>query len=243
MSLKWLAARLRIGAIDSSNAMIKIVQCWDDGITDDIRLCGILRAAGARATFNLNSGLHSAARVASGRYKDIKDVHRLAKGELVDVYDGFTIANHSVSHPRPTRIPLDQWKTEVSDGRKQLQDIFGQEILGFAYPFGDSNPEVKEVVREAGHLYARTCANATPCFPPADPMLFAVDCHFAAPDFWDRYAKAKAANSSVFYFWGHSYEMVTAADWQDFSEKIARLNADSDAVWADLPDLFMSSQK
>ncbi|MDD5349307.1 MAG: polysaccharide deacetylase family protein [Chthoniobacteraceae bacterium] len=222
--------------------MIKIVQCWDDGVEDDIHLCEILRAKGARATFNLNSGLHGAQRGNSWRYRDCKDVYRLAKGELVANYDGFTIANHSVSHPRPTQIPIAQWKSEVEDGRKQLQDIFGQEILGFAYPFGDTNPEVMDAVREAGHVYARGVANATPCFPPADPMHFLADCHFASPDFWDRYKRAKSAGSPVFYFWGHSYEMVTEEDWNAFSGKLDRINADPDAVWANLPDLFCGSQ-
>ena len=218
--------------------MIKIVQCWDDGVEDDIRLCELLRKAGARASFNINPGLHGAQRSEPWRYNEIKAVSRLAKGELTQVYQGFTIANHSVSHQFPARIPIEKWRTEVFDGRKQLQDIFQQEILGFAYPFGETNPEVAGVVREAGHVYARTVENATPCFPPADPMFFAADCHHAAPDFWERYQKAKSVGSPVFYFWGHSYEFVTEEDWAVYTNKITRINADPDAVWADLPDLF-----
>ena len=218
--------------------MIKIVQCWDDGVSDDIRLCEILRNAGARASFNLNPGLHNTQRSSPWRYKETKEVFRLAKGELKAVYDGFTIANHSVSHPGPTRIPIDQWRTEVEDGRKQLQDLFGQQILGFAYPFGDANPAVMNVVKEAGHVYARGVQGATPCFPPANPMLFLPDCHHAAPDFWELYEHAKSINSPVFYFWGHSYEFCNENDWQLFINKLNRFNADPDAVWTDLPDLF-----
>ena len=65
--------------------MIKIVQCWDDGVEDDIRLCEELRKAGARATFNLNPGLHKAFRSGSHRYRDCKDVRKLATGELTSV--------------------------------------------------------------------------------------------------------------------------------------------------------------
>jgi peptidoglycan/xylan/chitin deacetylase (PgdA/CDA1 family) len=222
--------------------VIKIVQCWDDGVTSDIRLCEILRRAGARASFNLNPGLHENIRSGFWRYQDTNEVRRLSKAELPSVYEGFTIANHSVTHPWPTRIPPQEWRKEVNDGRKQLQDLFGQEILGFAYPFGDVNPIVAEIVREAGHVYARTCANATPCFPPGDPMLFAADCHHAEPDFWKRYELAKAAGSPAFYFWGHSYEFLTDADWQSFEHKLARFNADPDAVWAELPELFSQTQ-
>ena len=35
---------------------IKVAQCWDDGVYTDIRLIGILREYGAKATFNLNPG-------------------------------------------------------------------------------------------------------------------------------------------------------------------------------------------
>lgn len=217
---------------------IRIVQCWDDGVVDDIRLCEILRNHGARASFNLNPGLHGKARSAPWKYKEQKDVARLARCELAEVYEGFTIANHSATHPWPTKIPLEEWRREVFEARKELQDIFGQPILGFAYPFGDSNPAVAEVVREAGHAYARVCGNATPCFPPADAMAFEPDRHHAAEDFWDRYAFAKECGSPVFYFWGHSYEFVSDDDWAAFDAKVGRLSADPDAVWADLPSLF-----
>jgi peptidoglycan/xylan/chitin deacetylase (PgdA/CDA1 family) len=219
--------------------MIKIVQCWDDGVEDDIRLCELLREKQAKASFNLNPGLHGPHRGFRHRYKDCKDVLLLAKPELRAVYDGFTIANHSVSHPWATRIPLADWQREVEDGRKQLQDIFSQPVWGFAYPYGDTNGATTGVVRDAGHIYARSCGNATPCYPPANPMQFAPDCHHAAPDFWERYARAKAVNAGVFYFWGHSYEFVTEQDWQFFASKLDRFNADPEAVWVNLPELFL----
>jgi peptidoglycan/xylan/chitin deacetylase (PgdA/CDA1 family) len=218
--------------------MIRIVQCWDDGVEDDIRLCELLREKGARASFNINAGMHGRERGHRWVYQESKEVLRLARQELPSVYEGFTIANHSLTHPWADRISTEEWRAEVNEGRKELQDLFGQPILGFAYPFGVTGPEISAVVREAGHVYARDCRAATPCFPPEDPMLFAADCHHAEHDFWERYARAKAANASVFYFWGHSYEFVTEEEWRIFADKLDRFNADPDAVWADLPDLF-----
>lgn len=221
--------------------MIKIVQCWDDGVEDDIRLCEMFRERGVRASFNLNPGLHQKNRSSAWRFNSCKDVRRLAKDELCATYSGFVIANHSATHPWPTKIPLNEWRREVVDARKELQDIFGQPVTGFAYPYGDWSPAVADVVREAGHIYSRSCGNATPCFPPADPMAFSPDRHFAAADFWDRYELAKASGSPVFYFWGHSYELVSEDDWSAFDRNLARFNADPDAVWADLPELFEKS--
>lgn len=218
--------------------MMKVVQCWDDGVNDDIPLIDILRKHKAKASFNLNPTTHKETREGGFNERWKKTIQRLARGELASVYAGFTIANHSMTHPWPTRIPLEQWRGEVVDARKILQDWFQQPILGFAYPFGDYDDATAAVVREAGHVYARTTKNVTPCYRPEDAMKFHADRHFHAEDFWERYEQAKASGCGVFYFWGHSYEMCTPEQWAAFDAKIARISADPDAEWAELPELF-----
>ena len=42
--------------------MMTIVQCWDDGVSNDVRLAEIFRLHKAKATFNLNAGRHEAQR-------------------------------------------------------------------------------------------------------------------------------------------------------------------------------------
>jgi hypothetical protein len=216
---------------------MKVVQSWDDGIVDDIRLTELLRRLGAKATFNLNPGLHQAQCSFSFQYGD-KEVLRLGRTELVDVYAGFEIANHSLTHPYlPNLSPADLTR-EVQDSRYLLQDWFQQPVQGFCYPFGGFNPAVKDAIRLAGHIYARTVAALESVFPPADPLEFGVNCHFTDPAFWIRYECAKASNS-VFFFWGHSYELVNQAMWADLENKIAGISADSAAEWVNLETLFV----
>ncbi len=219
--------------------MIKIVQCWDDGVEEDVRLCELLREYKARASFNLNPGLHEAVPRASWRYRGSKDVRRLAKGRLRATYEGFTVANHSATHPRATTIPLENWRREVVDARKELQDIFEQPVYGFVFPFNSYSPETAAVVRDAGHLYFRSTQGVS---PSRFPLAFPADCHHADPDFWVHYEHAKSTGAPTFYFWGHSYEFLTEADWQAYTDKLARFNADPDVIWADLPDLFLQIQ-
>lgn len=218
--------------------MLRVVQCWDDGVTDDIGLTEILRRHGAKASFNLNPETHRAERHGGMHPRLNKLVERLARDELRGVYEGFTIANHAMTHPWATRIPLEQWRAEVADARAWLQDWFGQPVDGFAYPFGDCDAATAQVVREAGHVYGRGTKSATPCWPAEDVMRLAPDCHFLAPDFWERYERAKASPARVFYFWGHSFELVTEADWRNFDARMARIAADADAEWAELPAVF-----
>jgi peptidoglycan/xylan/chitin deacetylase (PgdA/CDA1 family) len=223
-----------------SSPKLRVVQCWDDGNLDDLQLCDILRRHGAKASFNLMASNHQAERIPAWKFQGWYQVYRLTWQELRSVYEGFTIANHSLTHPHATQISLDNWRYEVEENRKRLQDHFGQPIDGFAYPYGEHDAATMEVVREAGHVYARTCENATPCFPVSDVMAQPTDCHFLAADFWDRYERAKTTGN-VFYFWGHSYEITNKKMWADFEAQIARITADPDVQWADLPSLFTRS--
>jgi len=223
-------------------SIIRVVQCWDDGVEDDIRLCGLLREFGAKASFNLNPGLHGATRGEPWFYKDVKPVRRLARGELAEIYQGFTIANHTVSHPWALKISLEDWRREVVDGRAMLQDWFGQPVFGFAYPFGQRSDATDHVVCEAGHLYARGTARIRieepPGFPPVDPFRFVPDCHFRDPGLLQKFAAAKENKAPVFYFWGHSYEMIREKDWEQTTNILQAIASDPDAIWENLPNLF-----
>ncbi|MBC2607070.1 polysaccharide deacetylase family protein [Pelagicoccus albus] len=220
-----------------------ILQCWDDGVTDDTRLTELLKSKGAKASFNLNLGLNLKERSYSFCYKEKKDVYRLARSELLQTYEGFTIANHCYEHPWALKISHEEWEQQVIDGRKALQDLFQQPILGFAYPYGQSDKRTAEVVAKAGHTYARSCENATPCTPTPNAFSQATDCHFHAPDFWERYQKAKETGSRVFYFWGHSYEFLSEEHWSSFSKTLDRINNDPETVWGDLPESLALANK
>jgi peptidoglycan/xylan/chitin deacetylase (PgdA/CDA1 family) len=211
-------------------------------VEDDIRLMEILRRHGARASFNLNPGRHGDTRSCAWKYRDVKEVWRPAKSDLVAIYEGFPVANHTFTHPRLTEIPLSQAAEDIRKGREALEQMFGYAVTGFVYPFGDHNADIREAVREAGHLYGRTAGPQPQSFPPEDPMAFGPTCHFLSPDFWTAYDRVKAADG-VFYFWGHSYEMMDESDWTAFEQKISRISRDPMATWIDLPALFAHSTR
>lgn len=214
---------------------MKLVQCWDDGVTTDVRLVALLRRHGARATFNLNAGLHAPERQFGWEHRGTA-VWRLGREELRAVYDGFPIANHALTHPHLDTLPPDALHREVVEGRARLQAWFEQPVRGFVYPFGAFNDAVATVVRKAGHVYARTTHTAAAGVDTADPMAVAPSCHVLDPDFWPRFERARAGG--VFWFWGHSYDFINDAMWADFDAKLARLNAEPGARWCDPTDLF-----
>ena len=216
---------------------MRVVQCWDDGVTADVRLVEVLRRHGARATFNLNAGLHERRRRPDWVYRDTQ-VSRLGWDEMRTLYEGFTIANHSLTHPFLEQIPIADARRDIVEGRQRLQDFFQQPVAGFAYPFGTYNDAVRAAVREAGHVYARTIEEVGQPFPPADAMAFHPCCHFLAPDFWERYERARTGG--VFYFWGHSFEMINDAMWTAFEQTVERISQDPATQWDDVAQLFAS---
>ena len=73
------------------------------------------------------------------------------------------------------------------------------------------------------------------------PTPLKVSLHVKDPKFWEEFQRVKQAGG-VFYFWGHSYEIKTEADWQDFEDKVAKLSADPAVKWVTNLELFESPQ-
>ncbi len=68
---------------------------------------------------------------------------------------GHDIGSHTCTHPYLTRIPLPRAREEIAASKKKLEDLFGRPIRHFCYPYGDYDPSIADLVREAG--YATAC--------------------------------------------------------------------------------------
>ena len=69
---------------------------------------------------------------------------------------GNWIGAHTCTHPRLSRISRERAREEIIYGKKKLEDRFGLAIEHFAYPFGDYDAAVVDLVREAGFKTAGT---------------------------------------------------------------------------------------
>jgi peptidoglycan/xylan/chitin deacetylase (PgdA/CDA1 family) len=216
---------------------LKVIQTWDDGIVSDIRLIEILCRYQAKATFCLNPGLYLENR-SFGWTHGNREVWRLSIHELVNVYNGFEICSHSMTHPYLTDLSDDQLRWELQTSRHILEDIFQKPVLGFCYPFNVYNDSVRGAVRSAGYKWARGNQHQDDIFPPVDPYEFSPTCLLLDIDFWEKYNHQKKKNR-VFFFWGHSYELINDAMWENFESTINRISSDPEAEWAFVTDLFV----
>lgn len=216
---------------------MKVVQSWDDGVVADVALIEILRRYGAKACFNLTPGFHQEQRRLGWKYENQHEVWWLSRAELPEVYAGFEIACHSLTHPWLTKLSAGELHFEITESRLQLESIFQRPIPGFCYPFNAYNPEVKAAVRAAGYHFARGGLEIANAFPPPDPLEFHPACHILNPNFWSIYEQVRAADG-VFYFWGHAYEIGPKIGWVEFDGWIERIANDPAVEWTDFEALF-----
>ena len=225
--------------------MVKVATCWDDGVCTDLRLLEILRKYNAKATFNLNPGLHGEERFPSKwvKFTDAGWSHngfhggKLSKNELTEVYKGFKVASHCMKHEAVGEVLDNVFLKAALDARHWLEDLFQQECPGFAWPNGATSQATADALREAGFEYGRTTANTDNVLSYEHPLLLNSSCHFLNRSFKDIFEKAKTENG-VFYFWGHTYEMMDCQGMWDFTEqKIKFLSEDPEVEWIDVIDI------
>lgn len=70
-----------------------------------------------------------------------------------------SFGSHTVNHAILTRIPPDEARMEITQSKQMLEKKLGEEIDLFAYPNGDWNDDVKEMVKEAGYRASVTTMN------------------------------------------------------------------------------------
>ena len=219
--------------------MIKVAQCWDDGVLNDIKVTELCRKYNAKATFNLNPGKHNAAsRITDGwQFRDTGYYPgKLAWNEVVSVYEGFEVASHGMSHFSAGVVDDKVFVADAVAARKVIEDLFQRECRGFAWPCGKYNDATVEMMKAAGFAYGRTTKYVEQVLPCSEPMTLHSNCHFMNENFWDIFEKAKPCG--VFYFWGHSYEMMDdPALWQAYEDKLKKLNEDPEVEWVNVIDL------
>lgn len=70
--------------------------------------------------------------------------------------NGVSFGSHSVTHSTLTMLPPEEAREEVVQSRRAIEDRIGRECSAFAYPNGDFDGSVVEVVRQAGFRCALT---------------------------------------------------------------------------------------
>jgi len=119
---------------------VYVALTFDDGYIEQYRVAHFLSRLGMKATFFIISHL-----------KEFEGCHLLnLKTELIRKINrmGHEIGSHTKNHPTLTAIPLSRVKEEVRDSKQWLEDLTGNEVKGFAYPYGAYNAGIVKIVSE-----------------------------------------------------------------------------------------------
>ena len=85
----------------------------------------------------------------------LSDVADGIKDELkYAVSCGHEIACHGKSHTRPIDFTPEQFREEISEAKSKLEDIVGQEVIGYRAPCYGIDNERYDIVREVGFKYS-----------------------------------------------------------------------------------------
>ena len=197
---------------------------FDDGVSQDRRLIGILDRYGLKATFNINSGFFGCEGELVRNGVPVRH-DKLTREDALSVYAGHEVAAHTVTHPFLPHLSDERVIAEVEEDRRALCDLFGKEIVGMAYPCGGANHDsrVEKLVREhTGCFYARTIESTGTFGLPKDPYALNPTVYYIDTDemfqLGKEFLSMDCDEPRLFYIWGHSYELDAWNFWDRFEE-------------------------
>lgn len=82
---------------------------------------------------------------------------------------GIDIGSHGLTHRRLADLDRAAARTEVADSRDRLQQLLGEPVMHFCYPYGSHDDAVVGMVSDAGYSSAVTCERAS-AFAGADVL-------------------------------------------------------------------------
>lgn len=78
--------------------------------------------------------------------------------------EGFEIGAHSMNHQLLNYLNEHEIKEEVLGAKESIEQLLGQKILSFAYPYGMLDGKVYEAVKESGFIYSCSVFTGPPRF-------------------------------------------------------------------------------
>ena len=208
-----------------------LIMSYDDGLDDDIALAQLFDRYGIIGTFHLNSGLLDTRAIwDQGKPNESMGTY-LSKDTLLDVFKNHEIAVHGTYHKGLVGLSDEEILEEINVDIENLTMLSGRKISSMAYAFGSTNNHVAEVIRTTTLSNARTVKSSYNFDLPEDYYLWNPTCHDSeALEYLEAYLSLDSPNLSLFYVWGHSWELRDTLRNQNIL-KFCNEIGDRDNIW------------
>ena len=208
-----------------------LIMSYDDGLDDDIALAQLFDRYGIIGTFHLNSGLLDTRAIWNeGKPNEILQTY-LSKDTLVHVFKNHEIAVHGTYHKALVGLSDKEILEEINVDIENLTILSDRKISSMAYAFGSTNDHVAEVIGTTPLTNARTVKSSYNFDLPEDYYLWNPTSHDSeALEYLEAYISLDSPSLSLFYVWGHSWELRDTLRNQNilkFCDKIG----DRDDIW------------
>lgn len=219
---------------------------YDDGVSADIRLAGILDQYGMKGTFNINSGFFGM----SGKMTP-EEIQK----HILDA--GHEVAVHGENHIAPGVARPGIAIADILNCRLDLEKRFGRIIRGMAYPdsgirtmHGENKySAICEYVKDLGIVYSRTLGSDNDNFRlPEDFIAWMPTAHHNNPKLKEYVEKFVSLREDklysasrfprLFYLWGHSYEFDRDDNWNVIEQFCADISGREDTWYATNMEIY-----
>jgi peptidoglycan/xylan/chitin deacetylase (PgdA/CDA1 family) len=126
-----------------------VVITFDDGRDDAVAAVEHLVSNGLAATVYVATGMIGL----QGHVDESALRHLVRLPEIV-------VGAHSVTHPRLNEVRDAVARREIVDSKKRLEDVTQESIRSFAYPYGEFNKRVRQIVIDSGFESAAAVRHA-----------------------------------------------------------------------------------
>ncbi len=215
-----------------------VILSYDDGAMQDRQLVALLNKYNLIGTFHLNSN-----KLGTDSYYNY-----LNKEEIKELFKGHEVSVHSANHPNLPDISKVDVIYEIVEDRKELERLVGYPVRGMAYPFGNTNDAVIEVIKGTGIEYARTVGDSYNFEIPKDYLRWHPTIHQFGKAYWETNQPEKDKKELAQFYktiddfmntkelalldiWGHSWEMGSDQKKWEEAEKFLKLLANKPTIY------------
>lgn len=209
---------------------------YDDNVTQDERLIGLMEKYQIKGTFNIIPNWFSAE---DAVFPESSTYINVTEKKALEIYDNelVEVANHGANHRKMTCFPVVDMLQELTDCRRKLETMYQRIVTGFAYPYGLYNEELIGVLERTGIEYSRT-VNSTHHFGvPQNWLVLNPTCHHADPEL-ETLTKnflttpdSKIEEPYFFYVWGHTFEFDEQDNWDVIERLFEQVSGKDEEIW------------